>query len=53
MSLIQSVYGHFGSFVLDPGTGVLFQNRGSSFSLDEGSPNLAAPGRRPSHTLMP
>lgn len=53
VSLIQSVYGHFGSFVLDPATGVLFQNRGSSFSLDEGSPNLAAPGRRPSHTLMP
>ncbi len=44
VSLIQSVYGHFGSFVLDPATGVLFQNRGSSFSLEQGSPNLAARG---------
>ena len=53
VSLIQSVYGHFGSRVLDPATGVLYQNRGASFSLDASSPNLVAPGRRPSHTLMP
>jgi gamma-glutamyltranspeptidase/glutathione hydrolase len=53
VSLIQSLYGHFGSHVLDPGTGVLFQNRGTSFSLDPTSANVLAPGKRPSHTLMP
>ena len=53
VSLIQSNAAGFGSGVLDPETGVHFQNRGASFSLDAASPNVLEPGKRPAHTLMP
>ena len=53
VSLVQSVYWAFGSGVLEPNTGVLFQNRGTAFSLDPAHPAAIAPGRRPPHTLMP
>jgi gamma-glutamyltranspeptidase/glutathione hydrolase len=53
VSLIQSNALGFGSGVLDPGTGVHFQNRGASFSLDPASVNVLAPGKRPAHTLLP
>jgi gamma-glutamyltranspeptidase/glutathione hydrolase len=53
VSLIQSVYHAFGSGLIDPATGVLFHNRGTSFSLDDDSPNVIAPRKRPAHTLMP
>lgn len=53
VSLIQSVFFAFGSGILDPGTGILCHNRGSSFDLDPASPNVLAPGKRPRHTLMP
>ena len=53
VSLIQSVYGAFGSGVIDPETGILFHNRGTSFSLDDSSPNVLSPRKRPAHTLMP
>ncbi|HEY4189674.1 MAG TPA: gamma-glutamyltransferase family protein [Candidatus Limnocylindrales bacterium] len=53
VSLIQSNAAGFGSGVLDPDTGVHFQNRGASFSLDPTSPNVLEPGKRPAHTLMP
>lgn len=53
VSLIQSNAAGFGSGVVDPVTGVHFQNRGASFSLDPGHPNALAPGRRTAHTLLP
>jgi gamma-glutamyltranspeptidase/glutathione hydrolase len=53
VSLIQSLYGHFGSGVLDPDTGILYQNRGSYFSLDPDHPNALEPGKRTLHTLLP
>ena len=53
VSLINSIYFGFGSGILDPATGVIFQNRGTAFSLDPASPNAFAPGKRPRHTLMP
>jgi gamma-glutamyltranspeptidase/glutathione hydrolase len=53
VSLIQSNAAGFGSGVVDPATGVHFQNRGASFSLTPGHPNVLTPGRRTAHTLLP
>ncbi|MDQ0314965.1 gamma-glutamyltransferase family protein [Amorphus orientalis] len=52
VSLIQSLYYEFGSGLVSPETGVLMQNRGSSFRLD-GRWNVLAPGRQPFTTLNP
>jgi len=53
VSYIQSIYWEFGSGVVLPETGILWQNRGASFSLDPASVRALAPGRRPFHTLNP
>lgn len=53
VSLVQSVYWPFGAAVLEPATGILFQNRGTAFSLDPTHPAALIGGRRPPHTLMP
>jgi gamma-glutamyltranspeptidase/glutathione hydrolase len=53
VSLIQSNAAGFGSGVMCGTTGVHFQNRGASFSLDPSSPNVLEPRKRPAHTLMP
>lgn len=53
VSLIESNYAGFGSGVVDPATGIAYQNRGSYFRLDRGHPNELAPGKRPLHTLLP
>ncbi len=51
-SYIQSTYWEYGSGVVVPGTGIVWQNRGAGFALAEG-PNQLRPGRRPLHTLNP
>ena len=53
VSLIQSNYLGFGSGVVDPGTGIHYQNRGSYFSLNEGHPNVLEPRKRTMSTLLP
>ena len=53
VSLIGSLYANFGSGVLDPDTGILYQNRGSYFSLDPSHPNVLEPRKRTLHTLLP
>jgi gamma-glutamyltranspeptidase/glutathione hydrolase len=53
VSFIQSLYWEFGSGVVLPRTGIVWQNRGLSFSLDRHALNALAPGRKPFHTLNP
>lgn len=53
VSFIQSVYWEFGSGVVLPSTGVAWQNRGISFSLDPAALQTLEPGRKPFHTLNP
>ncbi|WP_212376428.1 gamma-glutamyltransferase family protein [Acetobacter persici] len=53
VSMIQSTYFEFGSGVVLPQTGIVWQNRGSSFRLAEEGWNVLRPGRKPFHTLNP
>jgi gamma-glutamyltranspeptidase/glutathione hydrolase len=53
VSFIQSNFMGFGSGVVEPETGIILQNRGHLFSLDEQHPNCIGPYKRCVHTLMP
>lgn len=53
VSFIQSIYWEFGSGVVLQDTGINWQNRGTSFSLDPKALNSLEPGRKPFHTLNP
>lgn len=53
VSFIQSLYHEFGSGVVLPESGIVWQNRGASFSLDPAHLLALAPGKQPFHTLNP
>ena len=53
VSYIQSLYWEFGSGVVSPQTGIVWNNRGTSFSLDPSSNNYLQAGMKPFHTLNP
>jgi gamma-glutamyltranspeptidase/glutathione hydrolase len=53
VSFIQSLYWEFGSGLVIPELGVVWNNRGVSFNLEAGHANALGPGRRPLHTLNP
>ncbi len=53
VSFIQSIYHEFGSGVVLPDTGIVWQNRGAAFSLQPGHLLALAPGKQPFHTLNP
>jgi len=53
VSFIQSIYHEFGSGVVLPTTGLNWQNRGASFSLNPKHLQALHPRKKPFHTLNP
>jgi len=53
VSFIQSIYWEFGSGVVLPGSGIVWQNRGTAFGLDGAHRHALLPHRRPFHTIQP
>jgi oxamate amidohydrolase len=53
VTFIQSTYHEYGSGVVLKDSGIVWQNRGCSFSLEPHALNALRPGRKPFHTLNP
>jgi gamma-glutamyltranspeptidase / glutathione hydrolase len=53
VSMIQSNFRGMGSGLVADGLGFMFQDRGQLFALEDGHPNLYAPGKRPFQTIIP
>ena len=53
VSMIQSNFRGMGSGLVADDLGFMFQDRGQLFSLEDGHPNIYAPGKRPFQTIIP
>jgi len=53
ISYIQSHFQNFGSGLVVPGTGIVLQNRGLSFSTCKEHPNSLEGGKKSYHTIIP
>lgn len=53
VSLIQSSFMDFGSYVVVPGTGIALANRATCFTRERHHPNAPRPRHRPYNTIIP
>ena len=53
VSLINTLYSHFGVGICTEATGVMLTNRGACFVVDPDHPNAFGPSKRPLHTIIP
>src|SRR5262249_7860304 len=53
VSLIHSIFSHFGVGISTEATGIMLHNRGACFVTKPEHPNAIGPRKRPMHTIIP
>jgi gamma-glutamyltranspeptidase / glutathione hydrolase len=53
VSLINTLYSHFGVGICTEKTGIVLTNRGACFVVDPAHANTFGPNKRPMHTIIP